>query len=81
MIREARYLVMNVIGKEREIEKMGKIDISSLSIREKVLQTVIIRVTNGNFNPAKVGGVFFGGTIISSPDERGVEGARALIKK
>lgn len=60
---------------------MGKADISSLSIREKVLQTVIIRVTNDNFNPAKVGGVFFGGTIISSPDERGVEGARALIKK
>ena len=60
---------------------MGKIDISSLSIREKVLQTVVIRVTNDNFNPAKVGGVFFGGTIISSPDERGVEGARALIKK
>ena len=24
--------------------------------------------------------MFFGGTIISSPDERGVEGARALIK-
>lgn len=52
-----------------------------LTLEEKILQTVIVRITDHDFIPLKVGGVFFGGQIITEPDERGVEGARRLIKQ
>ena len=43
--------------------------ITDLSLREKVLQTAIVRVDNKNFYPEKVGGIFIGGAIIDEPDE------------
>lgn len=55
--------------------------VHDLSVKEKILQTVILRVTDHKFVPDKVGGVFFGGTIISEPNETGVEAARQLISK
>lgn len=52
-----------------------------LTLDQKILQTMIVRITDHDFIPLKVGGVFFGGQIITEPDERGVEGARRLIKQ
>ena len=54
---------------------------SDLTIEQKILQTMVVRISDHDFIPLKVGGVFFGGQIITEPDERGVEGARRLIKK
>jgi len=54
---------------------------SDLTLEQKIRQTIIVRVNGKEYVPYDVGGVFFGGEIITQPDEIGVEGARQLIKK
>jgi len=53
--------------------------VKDLSLREKILQTVVIRVDKDNFNPAKVGATFFFGEIITSADEMGIDVARKTL--
>ena len=55
--------------------------VSDLSLKEKILQTMIIRITDHDFIPDKVGGVFFGGQIITEADNKGVDEARKLITR
>ena len=50
-----------------------------LSLREKILQTVVIRVDKDNFDPRQVGAAFFFGEIITEADEMGLEAARSTL--
>lgn len=50
-----------------------------LSLRDKILQTVIIRVDKDHFISEKVGGAFFFGEIITDADEMGLEAARETL--
>ncbi len=56
-------------------------DIRNMSLREKALQTVVIRVDKDNFNPDKVGAAFFFGEIITDADEMGMEQARKTLRQ
>lgn len=58
-----------------------KPELSELSLREKILQTVMIRVNKDQFVPDKVGGAFFFGEIITEADEMGLEAARQTLKQ
>ena len=42
--------------------------ITDLTLREKILQTMVVRVGNDDFYPEKVGGVFIGGSVIDDPE-------------
>ena len=53
--------------------------ISDLSLEEKILQTVILRVDKDNFISDKVGAAFFFGEIITEADEMGIECARKTL--
>lgn len=53
--------------------------ITELSLREKILQTVIIRVDKEHFVPDQVGAAFFFGEIITEADEMGLDQARATL--
>ncbi len=55
--------------------------ISELSLREKILQTVVIRVNKDHFVSDKVGAAFFFGEIITEADEMGLECARNTLRK
>lgn len=50
-----------------------------LSLRDKILQTVVIRVDKDNFDPRQVGAAFFFGEIITEADEMGLEAARDTL--
>lgn len=50
-----------------------------LSLRDKILQTVVIKVDKDNFDPRKVGAAFFFGEIITEADEMGLEAARNTL--
>lgn len=50
-----------------------------LSLRDKILQTVVIRVNKDCFDPRQVGAAFFFGEIITEADEMGIEGARNTL--
>lgn len=50
-----------------------------LSLRDKILQTVVIRVDKDRFDPRKVGAAFFFGEIITEADEMGLEAARNTL--
>ena len=39
---------------------------SDLTLEQKILQTMIVRITDHDFIPLKVGGVFFGGEAVFS---------------
>lgn len=53
--------------------------VSELSLKEKILQTVVIRVNKEKFVSDKVGAAFFFGEIITEADEMGLEAARNTI--
>lgn len=53
--------------------------VSDLSLREKILQTVVIKVDKDKFVPDKVGGAFFFGEIITEADEMGLNCARNTL--
>ena len=55
--------------------------ITDLSLREKVLQTVILRIRNDQFVPDKVGAAFFFGEIITDADEMGLDNARKTLSR
>ncbi len=52
--------------------------ISDLSLREKILQTVVARVNKDQFEDG-IGGAFFFGEIITEADEMGIDAARATL--
>lgn len=53
--------------------------IVDLSLREKILQTVVIRVDKDKFVSDQVGAAFFFGEIITEADEMGIEQARSTL--
>lgn len=55
--------------------------ISDLSLREKILQTIVIKVDKDNFVPDKVGAAFFFGEIITEADEMGLDEARSTLAR
>ena len=55
---------------------MKKLD---LTLREKILQTVIIKVDKNHFNSEQVGGAFFGGEIITEAENMGIEEGRKIL--
>ncbi len=59
----------------------GNPDLSGLSIRDKVLQTVVIKVNKDSFNQEKIGAAFFFGEIITEADEMGLDAARNTLKE
>lgn len=50
-----------------------------LSLRDKILQTVVIKVDKDNFDPRQIGAAFFFGEIITEADEMGLESARNTL--
>lgn len=57
------------------------VDIKDLTLREKILQTMVIRGNPDNYVNEQVGGIFFGGEIITQADETGVENAKKVLEK
>ena len=55
--------------------------ISDLSLRQKILQTVVIKVDKDNFVADQVGAAFFFGEIITDADEMGLECARRTLAR
>ena len=55
--------------------------ISDLSLREKILQTIVIKVDKDNFVPDMVGAAFFFGEIITEADEMGLDEARSTLAR
>jgi len=53
--------------------------ITDLSLREKILQTVVIKVDKNNFVSEQVGGAFFGGEIITDAEDIGIETGRKIL--
>lgn len=53
--------------------------ITDLSLREKILQTVVIKVDKDHFVPDQVGAAFFFGEIITEADEMGLDQARETL--
>lgn len=55
--------------------------LTNLTLEEKILQTVVIRVDKDKFVSDKVGAAFFFGEIITEADDMGIEGARNTLKR
>lgn len=53
--------------------------ITDLSLREKVLQTLVIRLNKDQFDPRQVGAVFSFGEIITQADDVGLNNARKIL--
>ena len=53
--------------------------VNDLSLREKILQTVVIKVDKDHFVPDQVGAAFFFGEIITEADEMGLNQARKTL--
>lgn len=53
--------------------------ITDLSLREKILQTVVLRHRKDIFVPDKIGAIFFGGEIITEAEDIGLDNARQII--
>ena len=53
--------------------------ISDLSLKEKILQTVVVRVDKERFISDQVGAAFFFGEIITEADEMGLDQARSTL--
>lgn len=53
--------------------------ISDLSLKEKILQTVVARIDNNKFLSEQVGAAFFFGEIITEADEMGLDQARSTL--
>lgn len=53
--------------------------ITDMSLRDKILQTLVIRVNKDKFDPRKVGAAFTFGEIITEADEVGLDGARKIL--
>jgi beta-N-acetylhexosaminidase len=55
--------------------------LSGLSLREKILQTAVIRINPKQFISEKVGGAFFFGEIITDADTTSLDNARRVIEQ
>lgn len=55
--------------------------VSDLSLKEKILQTVVLKMNKDVFVPDKVGAAFFFGEIITEADEMRLNAARNTIKQ
>lgn len=55
--------------------------ITELSLEEKILQTVVLRIDKDNFVSDKVGAAFFFGEIITEADEMGINAARETLNQ
>lgn len=55
--------------------------ITDLSLREKILQTVVIKVDKDHFVSEQVGGAFFGGEIITDAEDVGIEAGRSILNR
>lgn len=55
--------------------------ITELTLREKILQTVVMKIDKDNFVSDKIGAAFFFGEIITDADEMGLDAARNTIKQ
>lgn len=55
--------------------------LSDLSLREKILQTVVIKADKAHFVSDQVGGVFFGGEIITDAEDVGIEAGRQILRQ
>lgn len=55
-------------------------NLSSLSLREKVMQTVVLRIQRDAFVPEPVGAAFFFGEIITEESDLGLDQARAVLQ-
>lgn len=55
--------------------------VTDLSLREKILQTVVLRVNKDNFVDEQVGAAFFFGEIITEADEMGLNQARETLAR
>ena len=55
--------------------------ISDLTLKEKILQTVVALIDKDNFLADKVGAAFFFGEIITEADEMGIKAARNTIQQ
>lgn len=55
--------------------------VTDLSLKEKILQTVVIRVDKDKFVPDQVGAAFFFGEIITEADEMGLDQARSTLNQ
>lgn len=55
--------------------------ITELSLREKILQTVVIKVDKEHFVSDQVGGAFFGGEIITDAEDVGIEAGRSILSQ
>ena len=53
--------------------------ITDMTLQEKILQTVVIRVNKDKFVPDQIGAAFFFGEIITEADEMGLECARNTL--
>ena len=53
--------------------------VTDLSLREKILQTVVLRVNKDKFVDEQVGAAFFFGEIITEADEMGLNQARETL--
>ena len=57
-------------------------EITNLSLRDKVLQTVVLRLNNGRESTVKnAGAAFFFGEIITEADDVGLEQAKSTLKR
>lgn len=55
--------------------------LSDLTLREKILQTMVIRGNKDCFVHENVGGIFFGGEIITEPNDMGIDCARKILER
>lgn len=55
--------------------------ITDLSLKEKILQTVVIKIDKDKFVSEKVGAAFFFGEIITEADEMGINAARKTLEQ
>lgn len=55
--------------------------IRDMTLKEKILQTAVVRIKREQFTPLQTGAAFFFGEIITDADDMGIGGARALLEQ
>lgn len=57
------------------------VNIKDLTLREKILQTMVVRGNPDNYISEQFGGIYFGGEIITQADQTGVDNARKILER
>ncbi len=55
--------------------------IGDMTLKEKILQTAVVRIKREEFVPLQAGAAFFFGEIITDADDMGIAGARELLQQ